>query len=119
MLFKFDRYTPSQALPEGVKQLDAAAARLKQVELRSVRVVGHTDPQGTAAYNQKLGLQRAQTVKALLIERGVPTGLIETESRGGAESVKRCTAALKGAALRACNQPNRRVVIDFSYIAPR
>lgn len=117
VLFRFDKFTTDQALPEGIRQLDEAADKLKQVDLRSVRVIGHTDPQGKVAYNQKLGLQRAQTVKAMLVSRGVPAELVATDSRGGSELVKRCEAKLKGEALRQCNQANRRVVIEFSYVA--
>ena len=117
VLFHFDKYTTDQALPEGLRQLDEAAAELKRVDLRSVRVIGHTDPQGKAAYNHKLGLKRAQSVKALLAERGVPAAMIATESRGGSALVKRCAAPLQGRVLRECNQANRRVVIEFSYMA--
>jgi OmpA-OmpF porin, OOP family len=119
VLFRFNQSTAAQVLPAGLMQLDAAAAKLRGLDLRSVRVVGHTDPQGSVAYNQRLGLQRAETVKALLAARAVPAAAISTASRGASEPVTRCAKALKAAALRACNQPNRRVVIEFSYIAPQ
>jgi len=118
VLFRFDQSLVTQALPAGLKQLDEAAATLKRVDLRSVQVVGHTDPQGSSAYNQHLGAQRAAAVRALLVERGVPAKLIEADSRGEGEPVVACSAKLRGPALMACNQPNRRVVIQFAYIAP-
>ncbi len=48
----------------------------------SVLIVGHTDNVGSAAYNKKLSLGRAQTVKSWLVAKGV--------------SVKRLTVAGKG-----------------------
>ncbi len=119
VLFRFDQSSTAQALPAGLKQLDDAAATLKRVDLRSVRVVGHTDPQGRSAYNQQLGMRRAAAVQALLAERGVPAALIEADSRGEREPVVACAAKLRGPAWVACNQPNRRVVIQFSYVAPQ
>jgi OmpA-OmpF porin, OOP family len=119
VLFRFDQSRTTQALPAGLKQLDDAAATLKRVDLRSVQVVGHTDPQGRSAYNQQLGMRRAAAVRALLAERGVPAALIEADSRGEREPVVACAAKLRGLARVACNQPNRRVVIQFTYVAPQ
>ena len=117
VLFRFDQSRTAQALPAGLKQLDEAAATLKRVDLRSVRVVGHTAPQGGIAYNQRLGLPRAAAVRALRAERGVAAALIESDSRCESEPVAACAARLRGPALNACNQPNRRVVIQFSHLA--
>lgn len=120
VLFRFDRYAGGELLDEGRRQLDAAAARLKGVELRSVRVIGHTDPTGGAAYNLRLSQRRAETVKALLVQRGVPAERITVEGRGKEQLLVRCDQkTLRGAALQSCNQPNRRVVIEFSYVAAR
>lgn len=116
VLFRFNRFSADQVLVEGRRQLDAAAERLKSVQLDSVRVIGHTDPEGSDAYNDRLSRQRAETIKALLVARGVPAEKITTEGRGERETVVRCDrATLRGEALNACNQPNRRVVIDFAY----
>jgi OmpA-OmpF porin, OOP family len=117
VLFKFDRAAAGELQGEGLRQLDEAARRLKQVDLTSVLVIGHTDPQGATAYNQRLSLRRAETVKALLVQRGVPAEKVSVEGRGEAEPVAPCDRRrLKGAALNQCDQPNRRVVIDFEYL---
>jgi len=50
-----------------------------------VRVVGHTDDGGTAAYNHDLSYRRARAVAAALIERGVAEDRIEYEGRGATE----------------------------------
>jgi OmpA-OmpF porin, OOP family len=120
VLFRFDRFAGGELLDEGRRQLDSAAARLRGVELRSVRVIGHADPLGSAAYNLRLSQRRAETVKALLVQRGVPAERIAAEGRGKAQLLALCNQkTLRGTALQACHQPNRRVVIEFSYVAAR
>ena len=80
-----------------------------------VRVVGHTDAIGDERSNRALSLQRAETVRGLLIEQGVPAAWIRAEGRGESEPVAaHCAAALPRAALIACLQPNRRVEIAAS-----
>lgn len=116
VLFRFNRFTADQVLVAGRRQLDEAAERLKSVQLVSVRVIGHTDPEGSEAYNERLSRQRAETIKALLVARGVPADMVATEGRGERETVVSCDRTrLRGDALNACNQPNRRVVIEFAY----
>lgn len=119
-LFRFDRHEAGEVLAEGRRKLDEAAERLKSVELRSVRVIGYTDPLGTTAYNEALSLKRAATVRDLLVARGVPAQVISIEGRGPAvDALVQCDARkLRGAALRSCYQPLRRVVIEFDY-SPR
>jgi OmpA-OmpF porin, OOP family len=45
-------------------------------------VTGHTDLVGTSEYNQKLGLKRALTVQKYLIEKGITSTRIITDSKG-------------------------------------
>lgn len=47
-----------------------------------VEVVGHTDTVGDPAANARLSGQRAEAVKAALVERGVPTGRIVMSATG-------------------------------------
>jgi outer membrane protein OmpA-like peptidoglycan-associated protein len=49
-------------------------------------LVGHTDPRGTAEYNDKLGLDRAERVKRYLVTNGVDTGRVLTSSVGESEA---------------------------------
>lgn len=44
-------------------------------------IIGHTDSKGGAAYNQRLGLKRAKSVKAYLLEHGIDV-VIKTQSKG-------------------------------------
>lgn len=48
-------------------------------------VTGHTDRQGSLEANDTLSLERAQAVRALLIERGFNAGRIEAVGRGERE----------------------------------
>lgn len=50
-------------------------------------VTGHTDRQGSAEANDRLSLERAQTIRRLLIERGFQADLIEAVGRGEREPV--------------------------------
>ena len=50
-----------------------------------VLVIGHTDTVGSDEYNDRLSRQRADRVRALLIERGLVAGSIETSGRGKRE----------------------------------
>ncbi len=45
-------------------------------------LVGHTDDDATAESNQKLGLQRAELVKYLLVSKGIKASRIKTSSKG-------------------------------------
>src|SRR3954451_1722279 len=47
-----------------------------------VVVVGHTDTMGTPAANYELGMKRAMSVRALLVDAGLDPALIEVSSLG-------------------------------------
>ena len=44
--------------------------------------IGHTDSVGSAAYNQKLSLKRAEAVKAYIISKGIEPNRVYTEGKG-------------------------------------
>ena len=52
----------------------------------TVRLVGHADLRGTDDYNQKLGLERARSVKNVLTDNGVDAARITVVSHGEAEA---------------------------------
>ena len=70
-------------------------------EIKVVHVVGHTDAQGEADYNQDLSEARANAVVEALQARGVTQIL---DSRGEGESQRLCQEDSE-----ACHQRNRRV----------
>ena len=60
-----------------------------QLELtgQRVRLVGHTDSDGSEALNLQLGTQRANTVRDVLLRKGLPPGRLTVESRGETDPV--------------------------------
>jgi OOP family OmpA-OmpF porin len=95
----------SNLKPEGIAKLNDLAAKLKDVTLEVIIVIGFTDSQGSLAYNKKLSLQRAESVKKFLTEKGIETGRVYTEGKAFAEPVGDNKTAI-GRAL------NRRAVIE-------
>jgi len=69
-------------LPDVIR---AAAGR----KVPEVTVIGHTDTTGSARNNYKLGLERAQMVRALLLKAGLDAALIEVESHGEADLLRK------------------------------
>ena len=53
---------------------------------KTIRLIGRTDPRGTADYNEKLGLERAERVKHYLVTHGVETSRVQVESIGEGEA---------------------------------
>ncbi len=102
VLFDFDKATIK---PEGKSKLDDLANKVKGVNLEVVIAIGHTDSIGADAYNQKLSVRRAESVKAYLVSRGVEANRVYTEGKGEKQPV----ASNKSADGR---QKNRRVEIE-------
>lgn len=70
------------------RTLDAQARWLRDNPDIRMSVTGHTDLVGGEAYNNQLGLKRAQAVTRYLLARGVERGRVEAiESRGENEPV--------------------------------
>jgi OOP family OmpA-OmpF porin len=71
----------------------------------SLKLAGHTDNIGSAAANLKLSKDRAEAVKAYLVDKGINASFIEATGYGAGQPI----ATNKTAAGR---QTNRRV--EFS-----
>lgn len=82
LTFGFDS---AKVLPENGATLDQLAAVAKRCDAFDVRVDGHTDLNGTAAYNQKLSEQRAEAVRKELLKRGVTTTQISSKGFGSSK----------------------------------
>jgi outer membrane protein OmpA-like peptidoglycan-associated protein len=48
----------------------------------SISIVGHTDRVGSREANYKLGLERADSIKAILVSNGIDPSVIEVASHG-------------------------------------
>ncbi len=65
------------------RQIVAEAAQAStHVQTTRLEVNGYTDLSGTAAYNQRLSVRRAQSVQSELIKDGVPAGEISIHGYG-------------------------------------
>src|SRR5260221_2489238 len=102
----FDRYVIG---PDARSKLDDLVGKLRSVNLEVVIAVGHADRIGSDAYNMKLSVRRADSVKAYLVSKGIATSRIYTEGKGERQPVKDCNGDKKTKELIACLEPNRRV----------
>lgn len=80
---KFD-FDSSVTYVQDRAQLAAFARCMNKagMENRRVLLVGRADPRGTDEYNQRLGQERAERIKALLISSGLSADRIQVESQG-------------------------------------
>ncbi|HYL77684.1 MAG TPA: OmpA family protein [Bryobacteraceae bacterium] len=72
----------SAVLSDGYPSLLRLADLLHQHSGYHVKVEGNTDNLGSDKYNEKLGLERANTVKDFLVKYGAAPNQIETTTRG-------------------------------------
>ena len=82
--FDFDK---SVLKPEGRAKLDDLVSKIRNVNLEVIIAVGHTDSIGTVAYNQKLSVRRAESVKAYLVSKGIERNRVYTEGKGELQPV--------------------------------
>jgi len=112
-LFRFDGGKASDLLPEGRRKIERLAADIRERgEQVLINVVGHTDRLGAEAYNSALSLQRANTVRDLLAQQGLPTRTIRAAGAGEQQPVVQCQGDTATPQLVSCLQPNRRVEIE-------
>jgi len=79
VLFDFDK---AVIKPEGKSKLDDISNKTKGVNLEVVIAIGHADSVGSDAYNQRLSVRRAESVKAYLVSKGVEANRVYTEGKG-------------------------------------
>ena len=115
VLFEFDRSDRTDIRAYSLQSLDLELGRLRAegLTLTGVELVGHADRlQGRGHdYNQALSERRAQTVRALLVERGINATKVTYSFKGDTEQVQQCAGVTPQAALRECLIPNRRVEV--------
>ena len=91
-----------------LSQLDELTKILNKYEGASLTVEGHTDSNGSDAFNQTLSQKRADSVKRYLVEKGIAetrlTGIGYGESKPVADNKKALGRA-----------KNRRVELKTTY----
>ena len=117
-LFRFDRSSLQDLQPAGRVRIEGLAAKWRSFPGTSsgqVKVTGHTDRLGDAAANDALSLRRAQTVRALLVQEGIPAQRVQAFGAGEREPVTTgCRGDAATPALIACLAPDRRVEVQMT-----
>lgn len=104
IFFLFDSAT--ELAPESSATVQKLKAVLANWPAPQLVVVGHTDLAGSQDFNDKLSMQRAQTVTAFLIKQGIPAQRIETAARGKREPLVVTPDGVP-------NRMNRRAIITL------
>lgn len=113
-LFDFNSATISEKGQQKLSKIvsDLTSLRFKAIDPKQINILGYADRLGSAAYNLKLSTERAENVKAFLVEHGVPADKIKATGLGDADQIKACKNET-GDELKECLRPNRRVVISI------
>jgi len=112
-LFDFDK---SELKTEGKNILDGLVRDMADLNYEVVIVTGHTDRIGTRTYNLALSQRRAETVRSYLVQVGVPNQRITATGVNSDEPVttpQQCSGPVSDT-LKACLQPDRRVVVEVT-----
>jgi outer membrane protein OmpA-like peptidoglycan-associated protein len=84
ILFATDSYTVRSDLQ---RDLRTVASNLLAYPDSTIQIIGHTDNEGDAAYNQTLSERRANAVADVLMGEGVPFGRIDAIGRGESQPI--------------------------------
>ncbi|WP_210081966.1 OmpA family protein [Pantoea endophytica] len=112
VLFAFGKSSRNDITGKGRDAVNELIGKLHRdgVQLNRIQVIGHTDPIGKAATNLRLGQQRANTVRTMLIQGGLPARNLNASSAGSDELVVGDCTGTRAEQIQ-CNAPNRRVVV--------
>jgi OOP family OmpA-OmpF porin len=93
--------------PEAAHIVTSLATAAKAAGYPKLAIIGYTDLAGSADYNVRLSLKRAETVRKALVAAGVPADKLTTEGRGKADPVVATADGVR-------EPQNRRVVVHFA-----
>ncbi len=77
----------AELLPESKARLDRVAESLKAFPEVRVEIQGHTDSTGSAARNKALSQQRADSVRAYLVQKGVAADRLKAKGYGPSQPI--------------------------------
>jgi OOP family OmpA-OmpF porin len=115
VLFDFDK---AVIKPEGKSKLDDLSNKVRGINLEVVIAIGHADSIGSDAYNQRLSVRRAESVKAYFVSKGIEPNRVYTEGKGEKQPLTGNRCKKMGQEHRSnkkmveCLQPDRRVEIE-------
>jgi OOP family OmpA-OmpF porin len=115
-LFAFGRSDLNGLTASGRESLDVLTSRIRNTYVRvdKVHVIGHADPLGSPDSNERLSVNRANTVRQYLITNGQISAPVTSEGKGARQLVETRCARQPTTASIACNQVNRRVVTEVT-----
>ena len=67
---------------ESFQFLDQIIIKLKKQQNLKIKIIGHTDKEGSADYNKILSIKRAKSVASYLIDIGISKSRITTDGKG-------------------------------------
>jgi outer membrane protein OmpA-like peptidoglycan-associated protein len=109
--FGFDEY---ELKPEARPLLDRFAQVMQNYYADAiVTVEGFTDTAGSQEYNRRLGMQRAEAVKAYLAERGIPQDRMRAVSYGEASN-RQVVPGARGPGEDGWQNRRVALVVDFN-----
>ena len=112
VLFNFNR-SDSNNIVEGMSSIQKVVQLLKNDNPQSVYVAGFADRIGNVAANKQISDRRAETVRNLLIQHGIPAQIIQMRGFGSTDQFKRCEGTAKSPELIKCLEENRRVEVRW------
>ena len=118
-LFKFNGSALSDLNQKGHDEIVDLSSKINSgyASVSAIKLVGHTDRLGSESYNKKLGLERANTVRQLLVQNGISENIITASSAGESQPVTDgCQGVQPKSALTSCLQPDRRVTVEITGI---
>lgn len=115
-LFAFNRSDRAGLTQGGVMAINRLMSQIRTeyAHIDRIHLIGHADPLGSDYSNERLSMERANTVREYLEMSGQTAGRVTTEGRGSREPVVRGCARVTSAESMACNQPNRRVAVEVT-----
>lgn len=115
-LFAFDRSDRAGMTDAGTRAIDLLLSRMQNDYSRIDRVhlIGHADPLGRPERNERLAIERANTVRDYITQTGQLRVPLTAEGRSSREPVVRHCGPTATPQAIACNQPNRRVAVEVT-----
>ena len=77
----------SAVRPDLQRDLGAVASNLQAYPNSTIRVIGHTDSDGEAGFNQQLSESRANAVAGVLLNNGISNARVQAFGRGESQPV--------------------------------
>ena len=100
--FDFDKYAIRK---DAAIELEKIVTILNKYPIIKLEIIGHTDFRGPAAYNERLSVQRAASVKQWLVDRGISSDRMTTFGYGEKKPINDCT---KNKCTKGQHDQNRR-----------